>query len=293
MSKKLAGYVFRRIRGRIVPIRKGLEVASKEISQVADVITKLPAKATPKMFAKSGVKKLGAGADFKVFAKATDPTEVIKIPKGTKGTANKAFIKAYPHTADKLAVAKALGDNLPNYGIPTIESKIVRLKNNLRGLVQSFQKKPNYITNTNRLNRDAQKLKFDEGLDIDAHHFNQNDNGYLVDTGGALSKSSIKKVKESGAAKELLGIETYYGTELKDHFNKSEMITESVATESASAAVLRKLNAFKKKGFRLKSDDGENFKLLNPLERVTRAQAKGVRFVKINGRIVPIRGKKK
>lgn len=289
MSVKVGRYVFVRIRGRIVPIRKGIEVASKAVTELAD---------EAKNLLSMKVKKIGAGVDFKVFAKTENPDFVLKFPKNTKGTSNKAFLKAYPETKDKLAVARTLGENLPNYGIPTIESKILRIgkgKDN-RVLVQEFQKvdTPSQYLNKNsqHLRRESEKLLKEHGLNIDVHAGNVTDKGYIVDTGGNLLKSKVRLVKNSRTAEEILGIDNYYGANLKDFYNKSEQITETVAVESKSSAVLRKLNSLKKKGFRLKSDDGENFKLLNPEQRIERAEKSGIVFKKVNGKITPTRGKK-
>ena len=221
----------------------------------------------------------------------------MKLPKLTKGTSNPAFLKRFPHTSDKLAVSKVLSENLPNYGFPTVETDIVRISKSKRALVQPFEetiKSPNinHIKNTDYIRREAGDLLRNHGLDIDAHTGNLTKGGALLDSGGNLKKSRVKDVARSSTAKEILGIENHWGSTLKDYFNKSKILTETAALEGQSGSALRRVNALKKKGYRLKSDDGSIFKLLSPEQRIERAKNAGVVFEKVNGKIIPSRGSK-
>lgn len=288
MSVKLGRVVFRKIGGRIVPIREGIKLANAAVSQLGDEVLKAASKA------KGAIKKIGSGVDFNVFKSKTDDI-VMKLPKLTKGTSNPAFLKRFPHTSDKLAVSKVLSENLPNYGFPTVETDIVRISKSKRALVQEFIKKnSDYIPDRNAntyLQRESEKLLKEHGLNIDAHAGNLA-KGSLIDTGGNLKKSRVKDVARSSTAKEILGIENHWGSTLKDYFNKSKILTETAALEGQSGSALRRVNALKKKGYRLKSDDGSIFKLLSPEQRIERAKNAGVVFKKVNGKIIPSRVKK-
>lgn len=291
MSVKLSRYLFKKIGGKIVPMRKGLELATKTQSELAEkIVTK------SKDFSFPGFNKLGSGIDFTAYRSGDD---VIKVQKTwgrntTRGTSNKWFNKQWPETKDKLAVTKALSDNLPNFGIPTEESKIIRLSKGKRGILQRYvDENTDYIPHRNEkawLAREAEKLLKDHGLNIDAHGGNIR-SGRVIDSGGNLLKSQIKKVRGSDTAKEILGLEGHYNTLIKDHVNKAEVLSQRAAIEGQSPAILRKLNSLKKKGWKFVSSakSQDEAKFINPIPtKGQKLNDKTVRFIRKNGRIIPI-----
>lgn len=279
MSVKLARYVFKKIRGRIVPIRKGLERATKSQNKLVDALIKDPEgklsseKAIKKFkkvgkFKIEGVKKLGSGIDFTVFKRPESNDFVIKKLKKvggkfTKGTSNERLIKKYPELEDKLAVNKALADNLPNFGIPALENEIIRLKKGERGILQRYiPEQKNYNPSRDeefkRLVREGQKIKIEHNLDIDVHAGNIRQ-GMLIDTGGNLKKS---KVKMDDTAKELLGVEGYWNTRVKDLKNKSTVMSDEALLAGQSPKITRKIEALKKKGYRFRKVGKNKYELV-------------------------------
>lgn len=290
MAVKLARYVFKRIRGRIVPIRIGLERATKSQNKLADKVNKFkdadsafreakkisPMRKFPemqkqasklqKLIKKEDFKKIGSGVDFDVFGrkKANDfviKTEKVLGGKVTKGTANKAFTRKYPELADKLAVNKTLGDNLPDFGFDTVRSEILRLKKGRRGILQEFIPKKRFDGSNHYIRQQDRFFRRDHGLSLDVHAGNVINNGNtLVDTGGALSKSSIKELDDVG--KEVLGIDNNFGTNIKDVYNKSTIMSDEALLSGQSKKLLRKVNAMIKKGYRYKKSGPNEYKLV-------------------------------
>lgn len=262
MAVKFSKYIFVKIRGKIVPIRKGLERASKSQNKLVDKLVK--AEKTKKV---KGLEKLGSGVDFTAFKNKNSNDYVIKLlkkwaGKKTKGTSNKYFNKRWPELKDKFAVHKALGDNLPNYGIPTYESEIIRIKKSERGVLQEFvsKKQMGEVKKSFGTQREAERIKRNSGLDIDAHYGNLDKHGRLVDTGGNLMKSRVRDIDDT--AKELLGIDTYYGTEVKDLYKKSTVISDEAILSGQSKKALREINRLKKKGYKFKKSGKNEYKLV-------------------------------
>lgn len=287
MSVKLSRYVFKKVGGSIIPIRKGLELATKNQSELSRKIV-----TGSKQFSFPEFNKLGSGIDFTAYRSNDDVIKVLKKwgRKTTQGTSNKVFTKNWPEFSDKIAVTKALSDNLPNFGIPTQESRIIRLSKKTRGILQDYVPDEKPMSYGDYIKREAGHIKREHGLNLDAHSGNIR-NGVLIDTGANLKKSIFSKVKNSDTAKELLGRQTYYGTQVKDIVNKSDVISEMAAVEGQSPSILRKLAALKKKGFRfISKGKNEEYRLLNPVP--TKQKAGKVRFIRKNGRIIPIRTNK-
>jgi len=293
MSVKLGRYIFKRIRGRIIPIRVGLERASKSENKLADLLNKhkdadsefrnlkriMPKRKFPteqklssklqSLIKKQGLEKVGSGVDFDVFARRNSRDHVFKMNKIwggkiTKGTSNKSFNKKWPEMEDKLAVHAAVGDNLPDFGVMTERSEIIRLKRDRRALTQRFKKITTNPTKTQRiansqLHHEANKLGMNHGIDLDPHAYNIYD-GDLVDTGAALSKMSPKHIDAVG--KEILGIEGHWNTKVKDIANKASIMSDEALLSGQSKKILRKINAMKKEGFRFKRVGSNEYKLV-------------------------------
>jgi hypothetical protein len=308
MSVKLSRYVFRKIGGKIVPIRKGLEVATKSQSKLAEMILNDPdgkknAKKVVSFFEKRNKNpkewlfKIGEGVDSRAFMRMPAQDFVIKVPKGTKGTeASKALMKRYPEVKDKLAVAKAIADNAPNYGIPMTETNIIRLSKSKRGLLQK------YITNkrdepSGWIIREGEKVFKNEGLNLDIHNGNIID-GTVIDTGAALNKTRVTKLTDAG--KEILGVEGYWNTKVKDLVGKSTVMSEKAVIEGQSPKALRKINQLLKSGYKFKQTGKNQYKLYphklpektaSSIDQRINDRAKGIRFIRKNGKIIPIRTK--
>lgn len=286
MAVKLARYIFVRVRGRIVPIRKGLQRATKSQNKLADKINKfkdadkefrelkkiMPKRSFPKQqkmakllqdrITKRGLKKVGSGVDFDVFKRKSSNDFVIKMEKvyggrKTKGTSATKFNKRFKELSDKIAVTKTLSDNLPNYGIPTLETEIIRLKKGRRGILQKFVKEKR--SSSDFLRREGKRIKDDHGLDLDIHRGNVI-NDTLIDTGGNLAKSKITEIDD--AAKELLGIDSYYGTNIKDVYKKSTIMSDEAIIQGQSKGALRRINAMIKKGYRFKRSGKNEYDLV-------------------------------
>lgn len=313
MSVKLSRYIFRRIGGRIVPIRRTLEMAEPAVSEAAAKVAARGYRHTAK-----GLEKLGKGVDFDVFKiKAAAQDLVLKIPASNPSRAikSKKLIEAIPNINDKVARAQALGANLPNFGIPTVESYSVRISKKLKGLVQPFvdigtstRRNPNGMTiqdaarNLEIARREANSLSFKTGLRLDAHAANITHRGELVDTAlgsplptyktitqaipqRMIGSKAIVSHSDPTMAKELLD-GGYYGSAPK-HFKRADAITERAALEGPSQKITRAFRALRKQGFRLQpgSKDAKALELISPAERVARAEAKGIKFVKQNGKL--------
>jgi hypothetical protein len=267
MSVKLSGYVFRRIHGRIIPIRKGVQLASEAVNKLAREVLSTPV--SKKTLEPSKKFLVGRGADFNVFGRLHDI--VMKIPRNKVGTSSKSFLRAFPETKDKVALSKAASENLANYGIPTVNSDVVRLKGKVTALVQDkviparggyanlrastgskiptekliTQSERSYI---DRLQNETLKINKETGLNIDAHFGNFSKQGYLIDTGLNLKASKISKVKYSDTAKDIIGAKDsgYYATKITDV--KPESITSSAAEYGTSQKALKQMNKLLKEG---------------------------------------------
>jgi hypothetical protein len=312
MSAKLARYAFRRIRGRIVPIRIGLEVAAPAVNKAAEGVVQA-GKYRHKI---QGLKKLGRGVDFNVF-KIPASDLVMKLPGSNPSRVikSKKLLEAIPNLDDKVARSQAIGENLSNFGIPTVETFSVRISKKLKALVQPFVKTawgeskayPGLMSSKGIFNarREVDQLGVKTGLGLDGHYGNLNTRGQLIDT--ALGKlPSYKSITERRAVREpfkgggLLGHSDpsmakeildggWIGRAPKD-FKKADFITERAAVEGSSAKIMRAVRALKKKGYRLRLDENNAFKLTSPAERINRARAKGIIFENKGGRLVPRRG---
>lgn len=264
MSVKLSRYVFRRIGGRIIPIRKGIEQASKQINKLAKEVLNTPVSLKTGEPSKKYL--VGRGIDFNIFGKKS--SIVMKIPRNKNGTSSKVFKKHYPETSDKVALSKAVSDNLPNYGIPTVEQEVIRFKGKLKAIVQ-----PKVKTAQNAIDRqkslrnyryymnEAKSYKSKHGLNIDAHSGNFDMKGNLIDTGVNLKTSSYTKVKYSDTAKEILGIENNWGTTIKDNMNP-KVLTDEALLSGTSSKALKKINALMKKGYKYKQSGKNEYKLV-------------------------------
>jgi hypothetical protein len=330
MAKKLAGYVFRRIRGRIVPIRKSLGLVDETINRAVAGIRRTP---SGKDFKAVGpdVEKIGRGVDFTAF-KFDNSAKVLKVPRSnpTRQITDKYMLKAVPNINDKVARAQALAHNLPNYGVETLGGFSVRLSRKLKALVQPFediatnsQKNPNGLTvseaykNIARTKREADRLSFQSGLHLDAHSGNITHRGLLVDT--ALGKlptrqTLTQRVPQVNMMKQPVGVtsdpdmarELLTGGNVglgPADFKKADFMTAQAALEGSSGKINRLMKKLRKEGFRFKpaanrgvyspSDiDQGSYSLVSPTERIEAAKKTGVRFVKKNGRVVPVRPKK-
>lgn len=264
MSVKLSRYVFRRIGGRIIPIRQGIKQASKQINRVAKEVLNTPvSKKTGEPFKKFLV---GRGVDFNVFGKKS--SIVMKIPRNKTGTSSKVFAKHYPETKDKVALSKAVSDNLPNYGIPTVEQEVVRFKGKLKAIVQpkvktasSSIERQKALKNYRYYMDEAKTFKKKYGLQVDAHSGNFDMKGNLIDTGVNLKTSSYRQIKNDDIAKEILGLENSWGTTIKDNMNP-KVLTDEALLSGTSSKALRKINALLKKGYKYKQTGKNEYKLV-------------------------------
>lgn len=264
MSVKLSRYIFRKIGGRIIPIREGIKQASKQINRVANEAIRTPVSL------KTGepAKKLlvGRGIDFNVFGKKS--SIVLKIPRNKSGTFSKVFAKHYPETKDKVAISKAVSDNLPNYGIPTIKQEVIRFKGKIKAIVQPKVKtsitpmdRQKALRNYRYYMDEAKTFKKKYGLNIDAHSGNFDMKGNLIDTGVNLKTSSYKQVKYNDTAKEILGLDNPWGTSLKDA-GKTNVLTDIALQEGVSKKALRRINDLIKKGYKYKKSGPNEYKLV-------------------------------
>jgi hypothetical protein len=290
VSVKLSRYVFRRIKGRIVPIRSNVKLASPEISAAAESVTPKGFRHTAK-----GLKKLGKGVDFDVFSiKGSD--QVLKIPASNPSRAikSKKLIEAIPGIDDKVARAQAIGANLPNFDVPTVESFSVRLTRKLKALVQPHvdvgtvrtTKNPKGMTtmeaarNIERARLSANWISFKSGLSIDAHAGNITHRGELVDT--ALGKLPSNRTITRPVAQRMRGSRTvvahsdpvtakelldggHIGFAPKD-FKKATVISERAAAEGSSAKIMRAFKSLRKKGYTLEpiGKSSKDFSLTPP-----------------------------
>lgn len=264
MSVKLSRYIFRKIGGRIIPIRQGIKQASKQINRVANEALSIPKSLKSGDPAKKHI--VGRGVDFNVFGKKS--SIVLKIPRDKVGTSSKVFKRHYPETSDKVALSKAVSDNLPNYGIPTVEQEVIRFKGKIKAIVQ-----PKVKTATTPMDRqkalrnyryymdEAKTFKKKYGLNIDAHSGNFDMRGNLIDTGVNLKTSSYKQVKNNDTAKEILGLENAWGTSIKEA-GKTKVLTDVALQEGVSKKALRKINALIKKGYKYKRTGSNEYKLV-------------------------------
>lgn len=304
MSVKLGRYIFRRIGGRIVPIRSNL--MEKLLDQLSDkkLTSAFHKTKMPAIFGKLKKKeKIGSGVTFNVIGPFSSPREsmfVLKIPKESKSQWNvaKAIKKDFPGIENPSIRHVVLGENLPNFGVPTVPSKLVRMKRKNFAVLQEYSGRSLY-DDFARVPADARRerlimeknIKYasEAGLKLDTHYQNLTSGGYLRDT--ALAKPPNLKNMRSPVARELFeGIERIS--------KRPDYISRNALEESPKA--VRKINALLKKGFRFKKTKeaayweviGDEYKLLSPQERVAEAKYKGIRFVKKNGKIVPMRPKK-
>lgn len=312
MSKKLAGYVFRRIHGRIVPIRKSLHMAAKEISDAASkVISSKYRHKAP------GLTKLGKGVDFDVFS-VPKMEAVLKVPASnpSREIKSRKLLAAIPGINDKVARSQAIADNLPNYGIPTLQTFSVRVSRRLKALVQPFAKTGTSaakhddairaLNNTEFVRREGNKLGFQSGLVLDAHFGNISQKGELIDTGlgklptyKTITQSTRQKMmggaytdtySDPELAKEILD-GGYFGRAPKD-FKSADYMTERAALEGASSKITRTFKALKQKGWRLSKIEKNVYSPVDPAARIELAKTKGISFVMKNGKLSPVRGKK-
>lgn len=298
MSVKLTGYVFRRIRGRIIPIRKGIDLASKEVSALADKAIGL-GKANPKV---AGAKPIGAGVDFKVYK--AGPSEVLKIPRmsSSRQKISKFVLDRFPFLKNPIDRAVGGAAALPNYGVETVPVTKVRLSAKSAGLVQE-KVKPTF---SNFIQNEATNLSTSSGIDFDPHIQNISNKGLIDAAIGKLpTKASItsgdynkwsqipprKVAKERGNPAIAKGI-------LEDmaKYAKSEghtLITERAALETHSKRALNTLKKALNGGSRLKpsATTPGAFELKNVVERIEEAKKRGISFVQKNGKLVPVRGK--
>ena len=292
MSAKLSRYVFKKIGGKIVPIRKELQLASKNISEVA------------KKALSGEIKPIGKGIDFNVYSAGDD---VLKIPKiGRKfREAGKYVSNLFPELNDPVKRAVGMSRILPNYGVPTIEAQSVRLGKKLSGVIQQKITEPQLgkgffpvVKNTEWVRREAGFLHRSTGLDLDAHIKNVSKHGLIDAALGKLpTKKSItqstryidpvrrtEEFTHPTTTKEILGA-------IKHETRAHDFITPQAALETSSSKINRAIKSLKKKGYRLKPS-GDELKLVSPKERIEIAKSKGIVFRRIGGRIVPIRVKK-
>jgi hypothetical protein len=252
MSVKLSGYVFRRIHGRIIPIRKGIELASEAVNKLAREVLSTPVSKKTLEPAKKFL--VGRGSDFNVFGKNYDI--VMKLPRNKVGTSNKNFLKAFPETKDKVALTKAIQENLPNWNIPTVHTDVVRLKGKTTALIQEkvIPAEPNLTFGSRKLDpheimqREISLLSSKTGIDFDAHVNNLTKNGDLIDTGLNLRKSKIGQVKRSQNAIDILGVKGSNAFSTRISEVRPETITHSAAEYGKSNKALKMLNNELKKG---------------------------------------------
>ncbi len=252
MSVKLSGYVFRRIHGRIIPIRKGVQLASEAVNKLAREVLSTPV--SKKTLEPSKKFLVGRGSDFNVFGKAHDI--VMKLQRNKAGTSNKNFLKAFPETKDKIAMAKAVSENLPDWRIPTVHTDVVRLKGKVTALVQNkvIPAEINYKFGSRKLDphevmqREIKSLGSNTGIDFDAHEKNLTKAGDLIDTGLNLRNSKIGQVKRSQNALDILGVKgsNAYSTRISEV--RPETITSSAAEYGTSQKALKQMNKLLKEG---------------------------------------------
>ena len=255
MSKKLTGYVFRRIRGRIIPIRKGVQQATPEVNALAE-----EAEVIRNLGGKKGVNRnflVGHGADFNVFGKFSMHKNVLKIPhEGGAGTESKTFLRHFPETKDIVSLSKAVQQNLTNlFGIPTVPADVVRFKRNITGIVQP-KVKPSSIVELSKMPLEQKKrynyyfnemtkLEDMSGLNFDLHSKNISMEGELIDTGLNLMRSSIKKFKSSSMGHELLGTKEagYAATKISEvrPTSATDLALESGTSRRIVAAMNKRL----------------------------------------------------
>lgn len=312
MSVKLSRYVFKKIGGKIIPVRKGLEIATKSQSKLAEMIANDPdgkksARSLISFFKKTGkvkpygLRKIGSGVDSNAFVRKESQDFVIKTQRVIRGTSATNGLLQYPELKDKLAVSKAIADNAPNFGIPMLETDIIRISKSKRGLLQRYIKKkpdtPSSIRESHRLSFESVKIKTNEGLDLDIHNGNII-NGNVIDTGGNLSKTKIKDLTEAG--KEILGLKGYWNTKVKNYVGKANILSEKAAIEGQSPKALRKINQLLKSGYKFKKTGKNDYKLYphklpaktaSSIDQRINDRAKGIRFIRKNGKIIPIRTK--
>lgn len=293
MSVKLARYVFRRIRGRIVPVRRSIDVASPEVSKLVDSIKGIGTKNPIGPRAKF----LGKGVDFKVYS-AGD--EVVKLPlkKGYREKLSQYVGKKYPFLKNPVERAASGARVLPDYGIQTVEAKRLRISKKQTAILQE-----RIPTDRNDwVQREAMALSKSSGLDLDPNMTNLTKAG-LRDA--ALGKMPTKAVITSGVTKNKWGISSAGRTnpesanwilesmQLDSSRSVTDVITEGLAVESASRKALRALGKAKKSGARLKIVKGSSneFRFVSAAERIAEAKQRGISFIKKNGKIVPVRKK--
>jgi hypothetical protein len=211
------------------------------------------------------LKNLGSGIDFTTYTRSNAKDFVIKKRKiwgtrETQGTRNRYISQKHREFDDKYAVHKALGDNLPNYGVPTEPSEIIRLKKGERGILQRYiNMEKGKGKGLAHINREANFINRNYGVDIDAHYGNIAD-GRLIDTGGNLKRSHMRRMDDAG--RELLGIETWHGTQVKDIAGKSTIMSDEALLSGQSKKMLRKVNAMLKRGYRYKRTGPNEYKLV-------------------------------
>ena len=288
MSVKLSRIIFKRIRGKIIPIRKGIQRATKSQNKLADQLNKFKnaskefreaKRMSPKRtffdlskkkiinqrpILKGDFKKIGSGVDFDVFGRKSSKDFVIKMEKirggrATKGTGNKAFTRRWPELSDKVAVHKALGDNLPDFGFSTIPSEIIRLRKGRRGILQDHLNPKRFKGASFRFVDEGKRFERNSGVNLDIHSGNVVDNWTLSDTGGALSKSRVTDLDDIG--KEVLGIGNNFGTNIKDVYKKADILSDTALIQGQSPKTLRKINALMKKGYGFRRVGKNEFKL--------------------------------
>lgn len=258
MSVKLSGYIWRRIGGKIIPIRRGLTVASDSVNKLVNKALSTPVSIKTGDPAKKAL--LGRGVDFNVFSL---DNMVLKLQRLRAGTSSKSILKKYPETANKVALSKAVADNLPNYGIPTLETEVIRVHRKKLGLLQpkvdldhSFSAR-----NANWLTKSVNDLEESSGLRLDLHANNRSANSEMIDTGLNLKKTGLKRIERSDMAKEIIGIDTNFGTSIKDNMNP-KVISEAAALGGYSRSALKRLNKALKSGYKLQETTPNNFELV-------------------------------
>lgn len=312
MSVKLGRYVFRRIGGRIVPIR--LKVMDKLLDLEADKHIIKAYHNTKTGFSKlfKGVPKherLGRGITFDVkgpFSSAQEGQFVLKFarPKKDQFYAAKSLKKQFPGIENPAVRHVALGNSLPNYGLSTIESKLVRISGKDKfAVLQGFHEKSladlrgpdtiNALREHNIAKRNAEFITKETGLNFDVHLGNLTKHGALRDTALAGPPKIWNMRKKT--SQELF---EHIGREVK----RPDYISRVALFETESKKAVKKINALMKQGYRFKKTEvvpsyensilGDAYRLASPAERISEAKSKGVRFVKKNGKIIPKRPSK-
>jgi len=290
MSVKLSRYVFRMIKGRIIPIRKDVikRGISKQGNRILDKISKLDflnnssryfhsKKRTLKELAQAKIKLrkeakfIGTGVDFKVYGgfRMGRTNYVLKLPKNnpTRRIKSKEMLRRYPDINDKVARSKALADELPNWNVPTVHTETVRinrkntaiLQEKVESVEEAMKKRKTAIGDPKgtwqHTQREAKYLKNETGLSIDAHLGNMTKEGYLFDTALGYPLPSTKNVK--GYGHDLLD-------EIKSHSGVTDYVSESAMLAAPSKKAMKKLNEQIKKGYKLKkkSRGSRNYKLV-------------------------------